>query len=99
MTYSYDPIRRMTNAEARAYSDSYDRANGVRQPDGLTKHVTKDATGREITTYSGDPACWMNAYKGDSFLMERINKAGGKLPLSGMTQLRVDPLSGKVTPA
>ncbi|MFM0051770.1 hypothetical protein [Caballeronia grimmiae] len=90
---------RMTNAEALAYAQSNGNADGVRQPSGLTKHETKDATGRVITTYTGDPSCWMDAHKGDRFLMERINKTGGKAPLSGMTQVRIDPVSGKVTPA
>lgn len=86
----------MSSSEALQYSRDYDRTNGVRQPDGLTKHVTKDATGREITTYSGDPSCWMNAYKGDSFLMVKINKATGNgSRIGGQVTMR----NGKVVPA
>ncbi|MFM0135663.1 hypothetical protein [Caballeronia grimmiae] len=96
MSYYHDPIRRMSSSEALHYSREYDRTNGVRQADGLTKHVTRDVTGREITTFSGDPACWMDQFKGDSFLMVKINKATGNGPrIGGQITLR----DGKVVPA
>jgi hypothetical protein len=56
---------------------------GERQSDGLTRHVTTDVTGRQISTFSGEPISWMAEFMGPRHLMIRINKHAKGFATSG----------------
>lgn len=67
----------ISEAEARQISEGHlvvrdgqlVRADtGVRQGDGLTLHVQKDDTGREIRTWTGPKSAWMDRFKSPRFL-------------------------------
>jgi hypothetical protein len=73
----------MTEAEARAISD--DRAvvrdgrvigvnSGRRQVDGLTLHVQRDDTGREIRTWTGSKSVWMAPFKAPRYLQTVLSR-------------------------
>ena len=67
-------------AESQIYADATHAAqNPVDLPEGTLRAVTRaDSTGRQITSFYGQPKAWMQAFAGRSMRLVRINNGSDR---------------------